>query len=254
MKLIRYQNSEKESHIGWVLGDKLGPVRGDIFGEYQREEATIPVEDVQLLAPVRPSKIIAIGRNYAAHAEEHGAEVPEIPLAFFKPPSAVIGPGEAIHIPPQTQQMEHEAELAVVIGKGGRWIAMDEADAHILGYTIANDVTARDLQRSDRLWTRAKGFDTFAPLGPWIETDFDPTDAIITCRVNDAIRQMASTRDMVFSVKKLVAFISSIMTLYPGDVILTGTPEGVGQLKKGDVVEIDIEGIGNLTNPVSEEE
>lgn len=254
MKLIRYQNSEKESHIGWVLGDKLGPVRGDIFGEYQREEATIPLEDVQLLAPVRPSKIIAIGRNYAAHAEEHGAEVPEIPLAFFKPPSAVIGPGEAIHIPPQTQQMEHEAELAVVIGKGGRWIAMDEADAHILGYTIANDVTARDLQRSDRLWTRAKGFDTFAPLGPWIETDFDPTDAIITCRVNDAIRQMASTRDMVFSVKKLVAFISSIMTLYPGDVILTGTPEGVGQLKKGDVVEIDIEGIGNLTNPVSEEE
>lgn len=254
MKLIRYQNSEKESHIGWVLGDKLGPVRGDIFGEYQREEATIPVEDVQLLAPVRPSKIIAIGRNYAAHAEEHGAEVPEIPLAFFKPPSAVIGPGEAIHIPPQTQQMEHEAELAVVIGKGGRWIAMDEADAHILGYTIANDITARDLQRSDRLWTRAKGFDTFAPLGPWIETDFDPTDAIITCRVNDAIRQMASTRDMVFSVKKLVAFISSIMTLYPGDVILTGTPEGVGQLKKGDVVEIDIEGIGNLTNPVSEEE
>ncbi|MBS1249328.1 MAG: putative protein YisK [Chloroflexi bacterium] len=254
MKLIRYQNSEKESHIGWVLGDKLGPVRGDIFGEYQREEATIPVEDVQLLAPVRPSKIIAIGRNYAAHAEEHGAEVPEIPLAFFKPPSAVIGPGEAIHIPPQTQQMEHEAELAVVIGKGGRWIAMDEADAHILGYTIANDITARDLQRSDRLWTRAKGFDTFAPLGPWIETDFDPTDAIITCRVNDAIRQMASTRDMVFSVKKLVAFISSIMTLYPGDVILTGTPEGVGQLKKGDVVEIDIEGIGTLTNPVSEEE
>lgn len=254
MKLIRYQNSEKERHIGWVLGDKLGPVRGDIFGEYQREEATIPLEDVQLLAPVRPSKIIAIGRNYAAHAEEHGAEVPEIPLAFFKPPSAVIGPGEAIHIPPQTQQMEHEAELAVVIGKGGRWIAMDEADAHILGYTIANDVTARDLQRSDRLWTRAKGFDTFAPLGPWIETDFDPTDAIITCRVNDAIRQMASTRDMVFSVKKLVAFISSIMTLYPGDVILTGTPEGVGQLKKGDVVEIDIEGIGNLTNPVSEEE
>ncbi len=251
MKLIRYQTSDQEIHSGWVLDDKVGPIRGDIFREYQREKATIPLEDVQLLAPVRPSKIIAIARNYAAHAAEHDAEVPEIPLPFLKPPSAVIASGEAIRIPPQSQQVEHEAELAVVIGKQGRWIALDEAEEYILGYTIANDVTARDLQRSDMLWTRAKGFDTFAPLGPWVETDFDPADAIMTCRVNDAIRQMASTRDMVFSVQKLIAFISSIMTLYPGDVILTGTPEGVGPLAEGDVVEINIERIGTLSNPVS---
>ena len=253
MRLIRYQTSDQEIHAGWILDDKVGPLRGDVFGEYQREEATIPLEQVKLLSPVRPSKIIAIARNYAAHAAEHDAQVPEIPLLFFKPPSAVIGPGDAIRIPPQTQQMEHEAELAVVIGKEGRWITPEKADEHILGYTIANDVTARDLQRSDTLWTRAKGFDTFAPLGPWIETDFDPADAIITCRVNDAIRQMASTRDMVFTDKSLIAFISSIMTLYPGDVILTGTPEGVGPLKEGDVVEITIEGIGALTNPVTSE-
>ncbi len=250
MKLIRYQDSGQKIHFGWVLGDKIGQIVGDIFGEYQRDEATIPLENVKLLAPVCPSKIIAIGRNYAAHAAEHDTEVPEIPLPFFKPPSAVIGPGESIRIPPQTQQLEHEGELAVVIGKQGRWISMDEAESHILGYTAANDVTARDLQRSDMLWTRAKGFDTFAPLGPWIETDFDPTDAIITCRVNGAIRQMASTRDMVFTVNKLIAFISSIMTLYPGDVILTGTPEGVGLLEDGDMVEVNIEGIGSLKNPV----
>ncbi|MEA2007862.1 MAG: fumarylacetoacetate hydrolase family protein [Chloroflexota bacterium] len=250
MRLICYQTSDQEKHVGWILDDKVGPIRGDILDEYQREEATIPLDQVRLLSPVRPSKIIAVARNYAAHAAEHNAEVPEMPVLFFKPPSAVIGPGEVIRIPPQTQQMEHESELAVVIGKAGRWIDLDEADNHILGYTIANDVTARDLQRSDLLWTRAKGFDTFAPLGPWIETDFDPTDAMITCHVNGVMRQMASTRDMTFTIKKIIAFISSVMTLYPGDVILTGTPEGVGPLEDGDEVAITIEGIGTLTNPV----
>ncbi len=250
MRLIRYQTSDHEKHIGWMLDDKVGPIRGDVFDGYQREEATIPLERVRLLSPVQPSKIIAVARNYAAHAAENNAEVPEIPVLFFKPPSAVIGPGEAIRIPPQTQQMEHEAGLAVVIGKEGRWIDLDKVNEHILGYTIANDVTARDLQHSDLLWTRAKGFDTFAPLGPWIETNFDPTDAMITCYVNGVMRQMASTRDMVFTVKKIIAFISSVMTLCPGDVILTGTPEGVGPLEDGDEVAIKIEGIGTLTNAV----
>ncbi|RLD10414.1 MAG: 2-hydroxyhepta-2,4-diene-1,7-dioate isomerase [Chloroflexota bacterium] len=250
MRLIRYQTSDHEKHIGWMLDDKVGPIRGDVFDGYQREEATIPLELVRLLSPVQPSKIIAVARNYAAHAAENNAEVPEIPVLFFKPPSAVIGPGEAIRIPPQTQQMEHEAGLAVVIGKEGRWIDLDKVNEHILGYTIANDVTARDLQHSDLLWTRAKGFDTFAPLGPWIETNFDPTDAMITCYVNGVMRQMASTRDMVFTVKKIIAFISSVMTLCPGDVILTGTPEGVGPLEDGDEVAIKIEGIGTLTNAV----
>lgn len=250
MRLIRYKTSDQEKHIGWLLGDKVGPIRGNIFEAYQREEAIIPLEQVEILVPVRPGKIIAIARNYAAHAEEHNAEVPEIPVPFLKPPSAVIGPGEIILVPPQTQQLEHEAELAVVIGKKGRWIELEEVDEYILGYTIANDVTARDLQRSDLLWTRAKGFDTFAPLGPWIETEFDPADAMITCHVNGALRQMASTRDMVFTVKKIIVFISSIMTLEPGDVILTGTPDGVGLLADGDEVAVTIEGIGTLTNPV----
>ncbi len=191
-----------------------------------------------------------MGRNYAAHAKEHNAEVPEIPLIFFKPPSSLNNPNEAIVLPPQSAQVEHEAELVIVIGKRGRNIIAEDAKDHILGYTIGNDVTARDLQRSDKLWTRAKGFDTFAPLGPWIDTEFDPADAVVTCRVNGQMRQMASTRDMVFGVSTLIAYISSIMTLEPGDLIYTGTPAGVGILEDGDVVEVDIEGLGLLSNPV----
>ena len=184
------------------------------------------------------------------HARENDAEVPQIPLLFMKPSSSCIGIGEPIVHPPQTQQMEHEGELAVIIGKKGRWIQAERALDIVLGYTIANDVTARDLQRSDGQWTRAKGFDTFCPIGPWIETDFDPSDALITCRVNDELRQMASTREMVFTVSQLIAFASTIMTLEPGDVILTGTPAGVGVLLPGDTVKIEIEGIGTLSNPV----
>jgi 2-keto-4-pentenoate hydratase/2-oxohepta-3-ene-1,7-dioic acid hydratase in catechol pathway len=182
------------------------------------------------------------------------AEVPEVPLLFLKPPSSVIGPGETIVLPPQSQKIEHEAELAVVIGKRGRWLDPENAKDFILGYTIANDVTARDLQRRDGQWTRGKGFDTFCPIGPWIETEFDPADAVVTCSVNGELRQMGSTRDMVFSVRQLVAYISSVMTLEPGDVILTGTPSGVGQLADGDHVRINIEGVGELHNNVRAEE
>ena len=208
---------------------------------------------MRLLAPVIPGKIIAIGRNYADHAREHDAEVPEIPLLFLKPPTAVIGPGENIILPPQSLQVEHEAELAVVIGKRGRWISPENAKNHILGFTAGNDVTARDLQSKDGQWTRAKGFDTFCPLGPWIETDFDPADALITCRVNGEMRQMGATRDMVFTFIQLVCFVSTVMTLEPGDVILTGTPAGVGQIQAGDIIDVDIEGIGVLSNPVAVE-
>jgi 2-keto-4-pentenoate hydratase/2-oxohepta-3-ene-1,7-dioic acid hydratase in catechol pathway len=200
---------------------------------------------VRLLAPVEPSKIICVGRNYPEHAREHGEAVPQIPLLFLKPPSSVIGPGATIVLPPQSQQVEHEAELAVVIGKTGRWIPIERATEYIFGYTIANDVTARDLQRRDGQWTRSKGFDTFCPLGPWIDTELDPADTLITCRVNNAMREM------VFTVPQLVAYASSIMTLSPGDVILTGTPAGVGPLAGGDTVEISIEGIGSLSNPVA---
>ncbi len=179
---------------------------------------------------------------------------PNFRFLFFKPPTAVIGPDEAIVLPPQAQHVEQEAELAVVIGKAGRWIEPADAKNHILGYTIANDVTDRVFQREDLLWTRGKGFDTFAPIGPWIETEFNTADAIISCRINGDLRQMASTRDMVFLVDQLIAFASSFMTLLPGDVLLTGTPEGVSKLEAGDIVEIDIEGIGKLTNPVIQAE
>jgi 2-keto-4-pentenoate hydratase/2-oxohepta-3-ene-1,7-dioic acid hydratase in catechol pathway len=238
---------------GWVAEDRIGILDGSPFAEFRREEALLPLEGVKLLAPVRPGKVICIGRNYATHAREHDAEVLELPLIFLKPPTAVLGPDEAIRLPPQSRQVEHEAELAVVIGQPGRWIQPDAVDPHILGYTAANDVTARDLQRQDGQWTRGKGFDTFCPLGPWIETDLDPADALITCSVNGQLRQMASTRDLVFPVRQLVAFISSVMTLEAGDVILTGTPSGVGPLLDGDVVTVEIEGIGALSNPVRDD-
>lgn len=251
MRFIRYQTAQEPMRIGWVHEDQVGPVEGDIFTEYRRLEANIPLNEVRLRAPILPGKIICVGRNYVAHAREHQAEVPEVPLLFLKPPSAVIGLGETILLPPQSEQVEHEAELAVVIGKSGRWISPQESMQYIFGYSVANDVTARDLQRRDGQWTRSKGFDTFCPLGPWIETEFDPADALITCRVNGEMRQMASTRDMVFSVRQLVAFASSIMTLQPGDIILTGTPAGVSPLSEGDIVTVNIEGLGTLENPVA---
>lgn len=253
MRIVRFQNKNEAPRFGWLLEGKIGLIEGDLFGEYRRQEAALPVEEVRLLAPIWPSKIICVGRNYVEHAKEHNAEVPKIPLIFMKPPSAIINPGDTILLPPQSAQVEHEAELVAVIGKRGRAIPADEAASYILGYTIGNDVTARDLQRSDGQWTRAKGFDTFCPFGPWIDTEFDPSDAVISCRVNGQIRQMASTHDMVFSVPTLVAFISSVMTLEPGDLIFTGTPAGVGPLKAGDIVEVEIENLGKLSNPVSVE-
>lgn len=253
MRFVRYQTETESPRYGWVLDDKIGDIEGDLFGEFRRLDVTIPLAEAKLLAPSQPSKIICVGRNYAAHAREHNAEVPELPLIFLKPPSAIINPGDAIILPPQSKQVEHEGELVVVIGKRGRNIISEDAKQHILGYTIGNDVTARDLQNADRLWTRGKGFDTFAPFGPWIDTDFDPSDAVVTCRVNGQMRQMASTRDMVFSVDTIIAFVSSVMTLEPGDLIFTGTPAGVGALTDGDVVEVDIEGLGKLTNPVAVE-
>jgi 2-keto-4-pentenoate hydratase/2-oxohepta-3-ene-1,7-dioic acid hydratase in catechol pathway len=235
---------------GWVLEDKIGPVDGSIFGEFQRHEADIPISQVRLLAPVIPGKILCIGRNYIAHAKEQNAEVPEVPLLFLKPPSALIGMNDTIFLPPQSKLVEHEAELVVVIGKRGRWISPENALDYVLGYTVGIDVTARDLQRRDGQWTRGKGFDTFCPIGPWIETEFDPSDALITCHVNGELRQMASTRDMVFRVNQLIAYTSSVMTLEPGDILMTGTPSGVGPLMPGDTIEVNIEGIGKLRNSV----
>jgi 2-keto-4-pentenoate hydratase/2-oxohepta-3-ene-1,7-dioic acid hydratase in catechol pathway len=253
MRFVRYQTKTEPARYGWVYENLVGPVEGSPFDEFRRLEATLPLESVRLLSPVLPGKIICVGRNYAAHAKEHDAEVPEVPLLFLKPPSAVIGSEQTILLPPQSQQVEHEAELVVVLGKGGRRIKAEDAFNHVFGYTVGNDVTARDLQRRDGQWTRSKGFDTFCPLGPWIETDFNASDALITCHVNGEMRQMGSTHDMVFQVEQLIAFASSIMTLEPGDILMTGTPAGVSPLHPGDIVEVSIEGLGVLRNPVESE-
>lgn len=253
MQIIRFLDEDKSVRYGWVLGDQVGIIVGTPYESFRRSVTQMPLEGLKLLPPVTPSKIICVGRNYVAHAEELQNDVPEVPLLFLKPPSSIAGPGETIWLPPQSQQVEHEGELAVVIGKRGRWLEPDKAQDHILGYTVANDVTARDLQRRDNQWTRGKGFDTFCPVGPWIETEFDPADAVITTTVNGELRQMGSTRDMVFRVRQLVAYASSVMTLEPGDLLLTGTPSGVGPLVDGDEVVVSIEGLGALRNLVKGE-
>jgi 2-keto-4-pentenoate hydratase/2-oxohepta-3-ene-1,7-dioic acid hydratase in catechol pathway len=254
MRIVRYETGDgKKPKYGWLLGDKVGEIGGNVFGRYRRKEAETPLVDVKLLAPSEPSKIVCVGRNYVEHAKELGNEIPKVPLIFLKPPSSIISNGETILLPSQSLQVEHEGELVVVIGKRGRYITAENTRKHILGYAIGNDVTARDLQRSDDQWTRAKGFDTFCVFGPWIDTEFDPADAILSCRVNGQMRQMASTRDIVFNVPTLVAYISSVMTLEPGDLIFTGTPAGVGELKNGDEVVVEIEGLGTLRNPVRKE-
>jgi 2-keto-4-pentenoate hydratase/2-oxohepta-3-ene-1,7-dioic acid hydratase in catechol pathway len=207
--------------------------------------------DIRLLAPIFSSKVICVGRNYADHAAEHGAQVPAEPLIFMKPSTSVIGPNDAIRLPPQSKHVEHEAELAVVIGaSGARRVDRAGAARAIFGYTCGNDVTARDLQKSDGQWTRAKGFDSFCPLGPWIETSLDVADLEVRCEVGDEVRQLGRTKDMVFDVATLVSYVSHVMTLLPGDVILTGTPAGVSPIVAGDSVTVRIEGIGELTNPV----
>ncbi len=253
MRLLRFAAPTLSPRYGWLFEDQIGEIDGDPFGGYRRLDPEHPLEGVKLLPPVLPGKIVCIGRNYAAHAQELNHEVSEAPVIFLKPGTSLVGPGDPIVLPPQSHQVQHEAELAAVIGRRGRWIDPDEALAHIYGYTIANDVTARDLQQRDTTWTRGKGFDTFCPLGPWIDTDLDPSDVVITCHVGEEMRQMASTRDMVFNIPQLVAFVSSVMTLEPGDLILTGTPAGVGDLTPGVTVAINIEGLGTLTNPVTAE-
>jgi 2-keto-4-pentenoate hydratase/2-oxohepta-3-ene-1,7-dioic acid hydratase in catechol pathway len=215
-----------------------------LLGEH--EAGSIPLDESALLCPVQPSKIVCIGRNYAAHAKELGHEVPSEPLLFLKPPSALIGPGDVVRLPPESARVEHEAELAVVIGRRARNVGKDAALAHVFGYACACDVTARDLQRKDVQFTRAKGFDTFCPVGPWIETELGPGKLRIQCRVSGQTRQDGSTEQMLFDVPTLVSYVSRMMTLEPGDVILTGTPEGVGPLVAGDGLEVEIDRIGVL--------
>ena len=213
--------------------------------------STLALAEVTLLAPVRPSKVVCVGRNYLAHARELGNELPKVRLLFLKPPSAVISPQEPIRCPPQSSDVQHEAELGVVVGRALSRAGAAEARQAIFGYACLNDVTARDIQREEKQFTRAKGFDTFCRWVRGIDTGLDPTDLAVSCRVNGAERQRGSTRDMAFDPAALLAFISGVMTLWPGDLVATGTPEGVGRIQPGDVVEVEVGGLGVLRNPVT---
>lgn len=251
MKIVRVDSDVDDITYGAVEPEGVRLHMGTPLVAWEPTETVIGWEHARLLAPVIPTKVVAVGRNYVDHADEMGNEVPEYPMIFLKPPTAVIGPLQPIRVPADSENVHHEAELAVVVGKVARDVPIEDAGSYILGYTAANDVTARDLQRRDGQWTRAKGFDTFCPLGPAIDTDLDPLEGLqITCRVNGDLRQSGSTADLVFGVSELLSFISHIMTLLPGDVILTGTPAGVGPIEPGDKVEVEIEGIGVLMNPV----
>jgi 2-keto-4-pentenoate hydratase/2-oxohepta-3-ene-1,7-dioic acid hydratase in catechol pathway len=226
-------------------------ISGAPWFEWSQSPRAWPLASVRLVAPLEPSKIVCIGRNYAAHAAELGNEVPKEPLMFLKPPSSIIGSGQPITLTPYSQRVEHEGELAIVIGRRCSHLSdSDNALSYVLGYTCLNDVTARDIQKSDVQFTRGKGFDTFCPVGPHIETELDPANVLVETRVNGAVRQSGSTSLMIYPCLFLVRWISRMMTLYPGDVIATGTPAGVGPLVSGEVVEVNVAGIGVLRNPV----
>ncbi|HVJ92571.1 MAG TPA: fumarylacetoacetate hydrolase family protein [Labilithrix sp.] len=240
---------EKNGDKAWfsLEGDRARRFEGSPFEGARLGTAEIAWSPADLRAPVRPSKVICVGRNYAAHAKELGSDVPKEPLLFLKPPSAVIGPGDAVVLPRESERVEHEAELGVVIGRRVRRVmAREQAMAAVYGYTCVCDVTARDLQKTDGQWTRAKGFDTFCPTGPWIETNLDPSDLSVMCLVDGVLRQSGRTSQMMFDVPTIITYVSSVMTLEPGDLILTGTPEGVGPLAAGNKLGVRVEGIGEL--------
>ena len=251
MRLVRFRFGDRiATGAAEVDSETIRVLQGTFFEDPVPTGEEVPIDDVRLLAPVLPSKVVCVGKNYAAHAAEFGMEVPEEPLLFLKPSTAVIGPHDPIRLPPVSRRVDYEGELAVVIGRLARNVRAEDAFKHILGYTCANDVTLRDLQKADDQWTRAKGFDGSCPLGPWIETDLDPTDVRVETRLNGQVRQGGQTSDLTFGVATLIEYITSFMTLLPGDVLLTGTPEGVGRLSPGDVVEVEVDGVGTLSNPV----
>lgn len=252
--------SENFVRFAWQSGTYWGTLEGDSVRRWsappyaggRSTERLHPVKEIRLLPPVAPSKIIAVGLNYAPHIKESASatQIPEEPVLFMMPPTALLAPNDAIVLPKGVERVDYEGELGVVIGTGGRSIPEDRALEHVWGWTIVNDVTARSLQKIDKQWTRAKGFDTFCPTGPWVKTGIDPSAASVTTRLNGEVRQQSTVDQMIFPVARLIAFISRVMTLCPGDLISTGTPAGVGPLAEGDKVEIEIEGIGKLSNGV----
>jgi len=251
MRTCRFRRGGRELY-GLVEGRAVRALGAEPWAGGLPEGPAIDLSEVQLLAPVAPSKVVCVGRNYPAHARELGQEVPREPLLFLKPSTAVIGPGETIRIPEASKEVHHEAELAAVIGRPlTHAVTAVEARAAIFGWTCLNDVTARDIQRAERHFTRSKSFDTFCPIGPVVETDLDPAEAVVACRVNGEQRQRGRADQMVVDPYLLVAFASQVMTLLPGDVVSTGTPEGVGPLRRGDWVEVEVSGVGVLRNPVA---
>jgi len=245
MRLVRF-NSEGSASFGVLEGDSIRQITGEPFSEINYSGETFALADVKLLAPVEPKKIVLVGLNFASHAAEMHQETPSEPLIFFKPSSAVIASGEEIVLPHQSTQVEIEAELTVVIGKRAKNVSQDKVSDYILGYTVANDVTARDIQFSDLQWARSKAFDSFCPVGPWIETDFVPENKRISSTINGETKQDASTSEMIYSPEFLISYISHNFTLEPGDIVLTGSPSGISRVVAGDVVQCSIEGIGTL--------
>lgn len=252
MKFVRFEVVDRQVKYGILTESTINSVEGSIYHEYKITNEVYGIEQVKLLSPVEPTKIVCIGLNYRDHAEEFGKPIPAEPLLFLKPPSSVIGPKENIIYPPQTQNLHYEVELAMVIGKIAKNVSRQEAYSYIFGYTVGNDVTARDIQSKDGQWTRAKGFDTFCPLGPWIETEVsDPDHLAVKLILNGEVKQQSNTNNLVFKCSELIEYLSAIMTLFPGDVIMTGTPGGIGAMQIGDKVEAEIENIGTLENFVS---
>ncbi|MGQ9474175.1 MAG: fumarylacetoacetate hydrolase family protein [Candidatus Caldatribacteriaceae bacterium] len=255
MKILRFLHPEKKVPQWGILENQetIVEIRNPFVSPLQYSNQRFSLSQVQLLSPTRPTKIVAVGLNYRDHVAEFGSTTPENPILFLKPATSVIGPEDCIILPNLSQRVDYEAELAVVIGKKARFISKEEAPHYILGYTCFNDVTARDIQKKDGQWTRAKSFDTFSPLGPWIETNLNPHNVEIQCFLNGTLKQNSNTKNLLFSAWELLSFISQVMTLLPGDVIATGTPSGVGPLHPGDIVEVVIEGIGILRNRVQKE-
>lgn len=249
MKIVRFAHGDIIGS-GRLDDDRISPLAAEIdfLPPIDREYG---IDEVKLLAPSTPSKIVAVGLNYRDHAAELNMTLPSEPLLFLKPSTAVIGPGDLILYPEQSERVDYEAELAIVIGKRARFVERKNAADYILGYTCINDVTARDLQTQDVQFTRSKGFDTFAPIGPWIETELNTAELSVKSRLNGELMQSSSTSQLIFPVDELVAFISSVMTLLPGDVIATGTPSGIGPMQPGDTIEISVGGIGVLSNTVA---
>ena len=248
MKIVRMKAGDD---IAYGVADTEGVVvyKGSPFVAWEPTETVVPWPSVSLLSPVIPTKVLCVGKNYEDHVDEMGGEIPEEPLIFMKPATAVIGQNAAVIHPRTSKEVHHEAELAVVISRPARNISAEDASRYIFGYTAANDVTARDLQKKDAQWTRAKGFDTFCPLGPAIETELDPLERLaVICRVNGEVRQAGFTSDMIFGVAEILEYITAFTTLLPGDVVLTGTPAGASKVEPGDVMEVEIDGIGTLTN------